>query len=121
MRETNHIVPLSTAAAMDEVLVLCAADDLEAVCRAHNPRGGSEAFPDQPGRCSDGPGRISSPDRSLGITTPMLSDIGAKVSTAYGVMQWTMPSGEPGHTFVLIDDPRTLLCDATARRRNFQG
>lgn len=45
----------------------------------------------------------------LGITTPMLSDIGAKVSTTYGVMQWMMPSGEPGHTFVLIDEQGKVL------------
>lgn len=45
----------------------------------------------------------------LGITTPMLSDIGAKVSTSYGVMQWMMPSGEPGHTFVLVDDQGKVL------------
>lgn len=45
----------------------------------------------------------------LGITTPMLSDIGAKVSTSYGVMQWMMPTGEPGHTFVLIDDKGKVL------------
>ena len=46
---------------------------------------------------------------SLGITTPMLSDIDAKVSTAYGVMRWMMPSGEPGHTFVLIDAEGTVV------------
>ena len=39
----------------------------------------------------------------LGITTPMLSDQGAKVSSLYGVMRWKMSTGEPGHTFVLID------------------
>lgn len=39
-RETNHIVPLSTARSMDEALVLCAPANLEAVCRNHNPRGG---------------------------------------------------------------------------------
>lgn len=46
---------------------------------------------------------------SLGVTTPMLSDIGAKVSTAYGVMRWMMPTGEPGHTFVLIDARGTVV------------
>ena len=39
----------------------------------------------------------------IGITTPMLSDIGNEVATTYGVMRWKMPSNEPGHTFVLID------------------
>src|SRR5258706_16441041 len=36
------------------------------------------------------------------VTTPLLSDVDRKVSQAYGVLQWAMPSGEPGHTFVLI-------------------
>ena len=40
---------------------------------------------------------------ALGITTPMLSDQGAKVAFRYGVMRWMMPTGEPGHTFVLVD------------------
>jgi peroxiredoxin len=40
---------------------------------------------------------------SLGIRTPLLSDAGNRVAEAYGVMQWQMPSGEPGHTFVLVD------------------
>jgi peroxiredoxin len=41
---------------------------------------------------------------SLGIRTPLLSDAGNQVADAYGVMQWQMPSGEPGHTFVLVDE-----------------
>jgi peroxiredoxin len=40
---------------------------------------------------------------NLGIRTPLLSDGGNRVAEAYGVMQWQMPSGEPGHTFVLVD------------------
>jgi peroxiredoxin len=39
----------------------------------------------------------------LKITTPFLSDKGSDVSDQYGVLQWAMPSGEPGHTFVLVD------------------
>lgn len=39
----------------------------------------------------------------LEITTPFLSDSDRHVSDAYGVLRWAMPSGEPGHTFVLID------------------
>lgn len=38
----------------------------------------------------------------LGVRTPMLSDSGNGVATRYDVMRWGMPSGEPGHTFVLI-------------------
>jgi len=40
--------------------------------------------------------------RRLAITTPFVSDAESQVSAAYGVLQWAMPSGEPGHTFVLI-------------------
>ena len=36
------------------------------------------------------------------IQTPLLSDVDARVSNDYDVMQWAM-GGEPGHTFVLID------------------
>jgi peroxiredoxin len=36
------------------------------------------------------------------ITSPVLSDTGNRVAQAYGVMQWAMPTNEPGHTFVLV-------------------
>jgi len=39
---------------------------------------------------------------SMGIHTSLLSDAGNHVANAYGVMQWGMSSGEPGHTFVLV-------------------
>jgi len=39
----------------------------------------------------------------LRITSPTLSDPGNRVASGYGVMRWGMPSGEPGHTFVLVD------------------
>jgi peroxiredoxin len=38
----------------------------------------------------------------FGISTPLLSDEGRTVSESYGVLQWAMPNGEPGHTFVLV-------------------
>ena len=38
-----------------------------------------------------------------GITIPMLSDGAGTVSQAYGVLEWAVASGEPGHTFVLVD------------------
>ena len=34
----------------------------------------------------------------------LLADSGNRVASTYGVMRWAMPSGEPGHTFVLVDD-----------------
>jgi peroxiredoxin len=40
---------------------------------------------------------------SLGIRTPLLSDVGNRVANTYGVMRWGMASDEPGHTFVLVD------------------
>jgi peroxiredoxin len=44
----------------------------------------------------------------FGIKSPVLSDEGNRVAEAYGVMQWAMPSGEPGHTFVLVDELGTI-------------
>lgn len=42
--------------------------------------------------------------QEYGITsTPLLSDAGGTVSQAYDVLKWAIPSGEPGHTFVLVD------------------
>lgn len=38
-----------------------------------------------------------------GIKTPMLSDEGNRVATAYDVMKWGV-GAEPGHTFVLVDN-----------------
>jgi len=43
-----------------------------------------------------------------GLTLPTLSDEGNRVANAYGVMQWGMPSGEPGHTFLLVDADGTV-------------
>ena len=39
-----------------------------------------------------------------GITdVPMLIDEAHTVSAAYHVLQWAMATGEPGHTFVLVN------------------
>ncbi len=40
---------------------------------------------------------------AYGVETPVVSDADNRVATAYGVMRWGMPTGEPGHTFVLVD------------------
>jgi peroxiredoxin len=37
------------------------------------------------------------------IHTPVLSDADNGVANVYGVMRWGMATGEPGHTFVLVD------------------
>ena len=43
--------------------------------------------------------------RDMGIEDfdGVLSDAGNKVATRYNVMQWAV-GGEPGHTFVLVDE-----------------
>lgn len=43
-----------------------------------------------------------------GVATPLLSDPGKAVPEAYNVMQWATPSGEPGHTFILVDADGTI-------------
>ncbi|HSO26807.1 MAG TPA: redoxin domain-containing protein [Anaerolineales bacterium] len=35
--------------------------------------------------------------------TPLLSDSDQSVSQAYDVLRWAIASGEPGHTFILVD------------------
>ena len=40
----------------------------------------------------------------FGITgVPMLIDSDHSVSEAYQVLQWVVRTGEPGHTFILVD------------------
>jgi peroxiredoxin len=46
--------------------------------------------------------------QEYGITTPLLSDKDGTMSRAYGVLQWAMPNGEPGHTFVLVGKDGTV-------------
>lgn len=47
---------------------------------------------------------------ALGITAvPMLSDGDHSVSEAYGVLEWAVGSGEPGHTFALVDEDGRLV------------
>jgi peroxiredoxin len=36
--------------------------------------------------------------------TPLLTDTDRSVSEAYDVLQWAVATGEPGHTFVLVDE-----------------
>jgi peroxiredoxin len=44
-----------------------------------------------------------------GVQSPVLSDPGNVVAQKYDVMQWAMPSGEPGHTFVLVGKDGRIL------------
>jgi len=36
--------------------------------------------------------------------TPLLTDTDQSVSEAYDVLQWAVATGEPGHTFILVDE-----------------
>lgn len=40
--------------------------------------------------------------------TPLLTDADQSVSDAYGVLQWAVATGEPGHTFILVDEDGTI-------------
>ena len=39
---------------------------------------------------------------------PMLSDPDKAVAEDYDVLQWAVATGEPGHTFVLVDQEGTI-------------
>ena len=43
-----------------------------------------------------------------GITVPMLVDSDRSVSQTYDVLQWAVGTGEPGHTFILVDEDGKL-------------
>ncbi len=47
--------------------------------------------------------------RSYGIVdVPLLVDDDHKVSEAYDVLQWAAGTGEPSHTFILVDADGTI-------------
>ena len=41
--------------------------------------------------------------KRYGVRGTLYSDPGNVAASGFGVLRWAMPSGEPGHTFVLID------------------
>lgn len=42
--------------------------------------------------------------QEAGVTkTPLLTDADKSVSQAYDVLKWAIQTGEPGHTFILVD------------------
>lgn len=52
----------------------------------------------------DPPEVLAAAGAEVGVReTPMLTDADGSVSEAYGVLKWAVASGEPGHTFVLVD------------------
>ena len=52
----------------------------------------------------DPPDVLRQAGQEIGTKIPLLSDEDHSVSEAYGVLQWAVASGEPGHTFVLVDE-----------------
>ncbi len=52
----------------------------------------------------DSPAELSAGAVEYGIVgVPLLTDVDQQVSEAYDVLQWAVRTGEPGHTFVLVD------------------
>ena len=52
----------------------------------------------------DSPQVLSAAGAEYGVgATPLLSDPDGSVSEAYDVLQWAVATGEPGHTFILVD------------------
>ncbi len=43
-------------------------------------------------------------DYGIPPNVPMLVDADGAVSRAYDVLKWAVRTGEPGHTFVLVDE-----------------
>jgi peroxiredoxin len=41
-------------------------------------------------------------------SVPLLTDADHAVSEAYDVLQWAVATGEPGHTFILVDKDGTI-------------
>lgn len=55
--------------------------------------------PDSPADWRDAAAEFEVPKDAV-----LLSDDGNRVASAYDVMQWQAGTGEPGHTFVLVDE-----------------
>ena len=53
----------------------------------------------------DTPEELSSGASEYGITSvPLASDGDGSVSQSYDVLKWSVGTGEPGHTFILVDE-----------------
>ena len=52
----------------------------------------------------DSPDVLAAAGAEYGVgTTPLLTDTDQSVSEIYDVLQWAVATGEPGHTFILVD------------------
>ena len=53
----------------------------------------------------DSPEVMATAGEEYGVgPTRLLTDTDQTVSEAYDVLQWAVASGEPGHTFILVDE-----------------
>ncbi len=53
----------------------------------------------------DSPEVLAAAGMEFGVgATPLLTDTDQSVSAAYDVLQWAVATGEPGHTFILVDE-----------------
>lgn len=53
----------------------------------------------------DAPDVLAAAGQEYGVgATPLLTDTDHSVSAAYDVLQWAAGTGEPGHTFILVDE-----------------
>ena len=57
----------------------------------------------------DSPAELAAGAQELGIAVPMLVDTNHEVAKAYDVLKWAVASGEPSHTFVLVDENGTVV------------
>jgi peroxiredoxin len=57
----------------------------------------------------DSPAELAAGIQEYGIQgVPLLTDTAHEVSEEYQVLQWAVASGEPGHTFVLVNTDGTI-------------
>jgi peroxiredoxin len=56
----------------------------------------------------DSPEVLAEGAEEIGIKIPLLTDMDRTISASYGVLQWAVATGEPGHTFVLVDKDGTI-------------
>jgi peroxiredoxin len=57
----------------------------------------------------DPPDVLRRAGQEFGTAIPLLTDGDHTVSESYDVLQWAVASGEPGHTFVLVDEGGTVV------------
>ena len=58
----------------------------------------------------DSPEELSQGALEYGVTSvPLLTDGEHEVSESYGVLKWAVASGEPGHTFVLVNEDEKVV------------